>query len=116
MKFAFLFSGMLHNASDWLRPVCVFGGMLSVFAALKRKLELRAIIGSDAFVAGLMIAGAASGFSVMLSSILASANSVSAYQNAANGHGLAIALVLWLIVLLMSAYLVGLDSISSRFE
>jgi cytochrome bd ubiquinol oxidase subunit II len=59
-------------------------------------------MGSCAFLAGLMIAGAASVFPVMLRSTLATENSLTAYAGAATGHGLAIALVWWPIALVLS--------------
>jgi hypothetical protein len=50
-----------------------------------------------------MIAGAAAVFPIMLHSTLAPEHSLSAYQNAAPGKGLAIALVWWPVALIGSA-------------
>jgi cytochrome d ubiquinol oxidase subunit II len=94
-----LFSGMLHQPFGWLGIICVFGGMIGVFICLQNKREVSAVIGSSAFLAGLMIAGAAGVFPVMLRSTLSQANSLSAYQSAAAGYGLAVALVWWPISL-----------------
>ena len=97
-----LFSGMAHQPFGWLGIICVLGGIFGVFAGLRKNQELRAVLGSAAFVAGLMIAGAAGVFPVMLHSTLAPKDSLSAYQNAAAGHGLAIALVWWPIALVFA--------------
>jgi len=97
-----LFSGMLHQPFGWLGLICVVSGIISVFTGLRSNRELRAVIGSAAFVAGLMLAGAAGVFPVMLYSTLAPEDSLSAYQNAAAGHGLAIALVWWPLALIFA--------------
>jgi cytochrome d ubiquinol oxidase subunit II len=97
-----LFSGMTHKPMAWLGLIGVIGGMSAAFAALQRKRELLAVMGSSAFIAGLMIAGAASVFPIMLHSTLAPENSISAYQHAAAGHGLAIALVWWPVSLIFA--------------
>jgi len=97
-----LFSGMTHKPLAWLGLIGVIGGMSAVFTGLQRKRELRTVIGSSAFIAGLMIAGAASVFPIMLHSTLASENSLSAYDNAAAGHGLAVALVWWPVSLVFA--------------
>lgn len=90
-----LFSGMIAHPLAWAGLVCVFGGLLGVFAGLRKNQELRAMIGSSLFIAGLMIAGSASVFPIMLRSTLSPEHSLSAYDNAAAGHGLAVALVWW---------------------
>jgi cytochrome d ubiquinol oxidase subunit II len=97
-----VFSGMLHQPFGWLGLVSVFGGIMAAFTGLRSKREFRAVIGSSAFVAGLMIAGAAGVFPIMLHSTLAPRDSLSAYQNAAASHGLAIALVWWPLALILS--------------
>jgi cytochrome d ubiquinol oxidase subunit II len=98
-----LFSGMLRQPFGWLGLICVVSGIISVFTGLRSNREMRAVFGSAAFVAGLMIAGAAGVFPVMLYSTLAPEDSMSAYQNAAAGHGLAIALVWWPLALIFAA-------------
>ena len=97
-----LFSGMLHQPFGWLGLICVVAGIISVFIGLQTKTELRAVIGSAAFIAGLMIAGAAGVFPIMLYSTLAPEDSLTAYQNAAAGAGLTIALVWWPIAFVFS--------------
>lgn len=97
-----LFSGMGPKPLAWLGLVGVIAGAVMIFTGLRGKGELRAIIGSSLFIAGLMIAGAASVFPIMLHSTLAPENSLSAYQNAAAGHGLAVALVWWPVSLIFA--------------
>jgi cytochrome bd ubiquinol oxidase subunit II len=97
-----LFSGMAHKPFAWLGLIGVIGGILAVFTGLQTKRELRAVIGSSVFIAGLMISGAASVFPIMLHSTLAPEYSLSAYKNAAAAHGLAVALVWWPVSLILA--------------
>ena len=97
-----LFSGMLHQPFGWLGLACVVGGILAIFIGFQTKRESYPLLGSSAFIAGLLITGAAGVFPIMLHSTLAPENSLSAYTNAAAGHGLAIALVWWLIAFIFS--------------
>jgi cytochrome d ubiquinol oxidase subunit II len=90
-----LFSGMAHKPVAWLGLIGVISGLSAVFTGLQSKRELRAVIGSSVFIAGLMISGAASVFPIMLHSTFAPGYSLSAYENAAATHGLAVALVWW---------------------
>jgi cytochrome bd ubiquinol oxidase subunit II len=98
-----LFSGMVQHRFAWIGLLAVLGGLAGVFTGLKGGREGRALAGSAVFIAGLMIAGAVSVFPVLLHSTLAPENSLSAYQTAAAGHGLAIALVWWPFAMLFSA-------------
>ena len=97
-----LFSGMIHRPFGWLGLFCVLSGIISVFVSLRSRRESHAFVGSSVFIAGLVIAGAAGVFPLMLYSTLAPGNSLSAYQMAAAGHGLAIALVWWPIALILA--------------
>jgi cytochrome d ubiquinol oxidase subunit II len=90
-----LFLGIIHQPFGWLGLIAVVGAMPVIFMGLKYGRELTAVIGSGTFIAGLMIAGAAGVFPIMLHSTLAPEYSLSAYQNAAAGNGLVIALVWW---------------------
>jgi len=90
-----LFSGMFRQPCCWLGLLGVAGGIIAVLSGQRGKRETLALIGSSAFIAGLMIAGAASVFPVMLHSTLSPENSLSAYQMAAAGYGLTVALVWW---------------------
>jgi cytochrome bd-type quinol oxidase subunit 2 len=93
---------MLRQPFAWIGVACVLGGLLAVFTGLRSCREKRAVGGSCAFLAGLMVAGAASVFPIMLHSTLAPEDSLTAYGGAATGHGLAIALVWWPFALALS--------------
>jgi cytochrome d ubiquinol oxidase subunit II len=97
-----IFSKMVVNPFAWLGLAGVFGGLLAVFFGLAKKRGPFLLAGSALFIAGLMVAGAAGAFPIMLHSTLDPQYSLSAYQNAAAGHGLAIALVWWPVAMLMS--------------
>ena len=97
-----LYSGMFPQPFCWLGLLGVVGGIIAVFIGRRGKHETLALIGSSAFIAGLMIAGAASVFPVMLHSTLSSENSLSAYQMAAEGYGLTVALVWWPIAFIFA--------------
>lgn len=90
-----LYSGMLRQPCCWLGLIGVVGGIIAIFNGLRGRHETRALLGSSAFIAGLMIAGAASVFPVMLRSTLSPEHSLSAYQMAAADYGLTVALVWW---------------------
>lgn len=97
-----LFTGMGTHPVAWLGLACVIGGLLAVFTGLRGRRELCAVLGSSLFIAGLMIAGAAGVFPVMLYANVTPENSLTAHQNAAAAHGLAIALVWWPLALILS--------------
>jgi cytochrome d ubiquinol oxidase subunit II len=97
-----LFSGMIRDPCGWVGLICVFGGIIAVFNGLQGRREARAILGSGMFIAGLVVAGAAGVFPYMLHSTLSPQYSMSAYQNAAAGHGLAVALVWWPMALIFA--------------
>ena len=97
-----MFSGMIHQPFGWLGLIAVVGAIPAIFTGLKNGRELSAVIGSGVFIAVLMTAGAAGVFPIMLHSTLAPENSLSAYQNAAAGNGLVIALVWWPLSLIFN--------------
>jgi cytochrome d ubiquinol oxidase subunit II len=97
-----LFSGMPQKPMAWLGLLGVIGGLSAAITGLQSKRESLAVLGSSSFIAGLMIAGSASVFPILLHSTLAPEYSLSAYQNAAAGHGLAVALVWWPVSLIFS--------------
>jgi cytochrome d ubiquinol oxidase subunit II len=93
---------MIRQPLGWLGLLGVLGGVLNAFLGLRRNEESRALIGSGAFIAGLMIAGAVGVFPLMLRSTVAPEYSLSAYRTAADGHGLGVALVWWPIALVFA--------------
>jgi cytochrome d ubiquinol oxidase subunit II len=98
-----MFLGMIHQPFGWLGLIAVVVAIPAIFMGLKNGRELSAVIGSGGFIAGLMTAGAAGVFPIMLHSTLAPENSLSAFQNAAAGNGLVIALVWWPLSLIFAA-------------
>ncbi len=97
-----LYSGMFGQPFCWLGLLGVVGGIIAVFTGQRGNHETLALIGSSTFIAGLMIAGAASVFPVMLRSTLSPENSLSAFQMASASYGLAVALVWWPIAFIFS--------------
>jgi len=97
-----LFTGMVGNPFAWLGLACVFAGLLAAWTGLSAGRESRALAGSSLFIAGLMIAGAAGVFPIMLHSTLAPEYSLNVFESAAAGHGLAVALIWWPIALALS--------------
>lgn len=89
------FSAIFHNFFGWLGAICVTGGVVTVFAGLRQQQTSRALRGSSVVLAGLVITGAAGIFPIMLRSTLAPEYSLSAYNTAAAGNGLKVALVWW---------------------
>ena len=98
-----LVSTMIRRPLGWLGLLGVLGGVRNAFLGLRRNEESRAVIGSGGFIAGLIIAGAAGLFPLMLRSTVAGQYSLSANAMAADNHGLGIALVWWPIALVLAA-------------
>ena len=93
------FSAMLHQPFGWLGMLGIGIGCISILRGLKTRRESLALIGSVSFIAGLMIAGAAGNFPLMLRSTISPEYSLSAYRTAADAHSLLIGLVWWPIAL-----------------
>jgi cytochrome bd ubiquinol oxidase subunit II len=83
------------------RPFCWIGALLVVVAAcavltgLIRGDERRAFVGSNLFLAGLLVTGSAAFFPVMLYSTLAPANSLTAYNVSAGAQSFLLASYWW---------------------
>jgi cytochrome d ubiquinol oxidase subunit II len=97
-----LFSQMIEKPFGWLGLACVLGGLIGILLGWHRKYEGTLFLSSGVFITGLMVAGAAGAFPIMLRSTLGPEFSLSAYQNAGGLHGLAIALVWWPIAFIFS--------------
>jgi cytochrome d ubiquinol oxidase subunit II len=97
-----LLSGMVHQPIAWLGLLMSLAGLGTVWTGLRFRREPQAAIGSSAFIAGLIAAGSAGSFPVMLRSTLGDNYSLTAYQSAAGGYGLAVAAVWWPLALTLS--------------
>lgn len=90
-----LFTGMVRSAAAWLALAIAGAGASMALVGQARRRERTAFAGSCALIAGLMGAGAAGVFPVMLHSTLDPRNSITAFSGAADGHGLRLALIWW---------------------
>jgi len=97
-----LFANMIVRPWGWLGLACVFGGLIGILVAWRRKFEGALLLSSGVFITGLMIAGSAGAFPIMLHSTLRPEFSLSAYQNAGGSYGLGIALVWWPLAFIFS--------------
>jgi cytochrome d ubiquinol oxidase subunit II len=98
-----LFAQMLERPLAWVGIALALGGIVAVITgAVGQRNELRAFLGSSAFLAGLLAAAAAAVFPVMLHSTLSPEHSLTAYAAASSEHGLAVALVWWPVALVLS--------------
>ena len=97
-----LFGGMAGNPIAWLAILVSLAGALAVFTGLRRRLELRAFVGSCMIVVGLLNAGAAAIFPVILLSTLGPENSLTAYNSSAGPMSLKVAIIWWPFALALS--------------
>jgi len=86
----------------WLGVLLVLGGTAALYTGLYRRLERRTFWGSSLLIAGLLVAGAAAIFPVILYSTLAPENSLTAYNTATSLKSLRLALIWWPFAILFS--------------
>ena len=98
---------MARNPIAWLAILVFLAGAIAVFTGLRGRLEGRTFVGSGMMIAGLLAAGAATIFPVVLYSTLAPENSLTAYNTAASLESLEVALVWWPIALGLSCTYFG---------
>jgi cytochrome d ubiquinol oxidase subunit II len=97
-----LFGGMVRNPIAWLAILVSLAGVLFVLTGLLRRLELRTFLGSCMIIAGLLAAGAAAMFPVILLSTLGPENSFTAYNSSAGERSLKVAIIWWPVALVLS--------------
>lgn len=97
-----LFEGMAGSPVAWCGAAAVCGGLFAVLGGLSAGRMSRALIGSCAFLAGLMVAGAAGAFPVVLLSTLEPEHSLLAHEIAADERSLRVGLVWWPAGLLLA--------------
>lgn len=85
----------VHNPVCWIGFAVVVCSSIALISGLSARREMRAFLGSNFLILGLLAAGGAAIFPEMLHSTLGSGNSLSAYDVAANHTSLVIASVWW---------------------
>jgi len=85
----------IHNPFCWLGLLVVIVSTIMLISGLSTRQEMRAFVGSNFLLVGLLATGAAVIFPVMLYSTLASENSLTAYAVASSHRALLLASVWW---------------------
>src|SRR5262249_16016369 len=85
----------IHNPFWYLGVVAIAASIVMLISGLSTKREMRAFVGSNLLLAGMLVTGAAAIFPVMLHSTLAPENSLTAYNVAAGAKSLLFACVWW---------------------
>ena len=85
----------IHNPFWWLGLLLVCTAAITLISGLATRREVRAFIGSNLLLAGLLATGAAAIFPVVLHSTLAPENSLTVYDVAAGPNSLAYAAIWW---------------------
>jgi cytochrome d ubiquinol oxidase subunit II len=93
----------IHNPYWWLCLLVVCAAVGVLVSGLAARREMRAFIGSNLLLAGVLATGAAAIFPVVLHSTLAPENSLSAYDVAAGAKSLAYAAIWWPIAFALAA-------------
>ncbi len=97
----------IHNPFWWLGLLMVCASAITLISGLANRREMRAFIGSNLLLAGLLATGAAAIFPVVLHSTLAPGYSLTVYDVAAGPKSLAYAAIWWPIgCALAAAYFV----------
>jgi len=85
----------IHNPFWYLSLVLVAGSVVTLISGLLTGREMRAFVGSNLLLVGLLATGAAAIFPVILYSTLAPENSLTAYNVAAGTNSLRFACIWW---------------------
>ena len=94
---------VVHEPFCWLGLFSVCSAAIALISGLATRNEMRAFIGSNLLLAGLLATGAAAIFPVILHSTLAPEDSLTAYDVAAGPKSLAYAAVWWPIGFALAA-------------
>ena len=97
-----LLNGMIRRPAAWIALAAVGAGAPTALVCQARGRHGAAFAGSCALISGLMGAGAAGVFPVMLRSTLAPQDSISAYGAATDGYSLGLALIWWPFAVVLS--------------
>lgn len=85
----------VHNPFCWLGLLVIIVSTSTLISGLSTRRELRAFLGSNFLIGGLLLMGGAAIFPVMLYSTLAPENSLTAYSAASSHTSLLLASVWW---------------------
>src|SRR5215468_10081478 len=85
----------IYNPFLWLGLLLVVGSVITLWLGLAKRNEKQAFVGSNLFIVGLLVTGAATIFPVMLHSTLLPENSLTAYNVAAGPRSIQLALIWW---------------------
>jgi cytochrome bd ubiquinol oxidase subunit II len=97
-----LFRNMVTRPMAWLGILAALAGAVAVFTGLRQRRELRAFAGSSMIIVGLLSAGAAAIFPVILLSTLSPEHSLTAYNSAAGPTSLKVAIIWWPFAAMLS--------------
>jgi len=97
-----LVSQGITNPFSWLGTLVIVASAFALFSGIRTRHEMRAFIGSNLLIAGMLATGAATIFPVMLYSTLAPENSLTAYAVAANSNNLFIATIWWPVAFILT--------------
>jgi cytochrome bd ubiquinol oxidase subunit II len=97
-----LFRGMAASPIAWLGIFVALAGVAAVYTGLRQHQEPMTFAGSCMIVVGLLTAGAAAIFPVILLSTLSPENSLTAYNSAAGPTSLKVAIIWWPFAVVLS--------------
>jgi len=97
-----LFQQAIYKPVCWLGLVIVIVSVITLIAGLKTRREMRAFVGSNGVLVGVLATGAAALFPVMLHSTLATGNSLTAYSVASNRNALVLASIWWPVAFVLA--------------
>jgi len=92
----------IHNPFCWLGLFVAIFSTIALISGLSTRREMRAFLGSNLLVVGLLITGGAAIFPVMLYSTLAPENSLTAYGVASNHTALLLASTWWPVAFVLA--------------
>jgi cytochrome bd ubiquinol oxidase subunit II len=84
-----------YNPFCWLGLLVIIASTVALISGLSARREMRAFLGSNCVIVGLLVTGGASIFPVMLYSTLAPQNSLTAYSAASGRTALLLASIWW---------------------
>ena len=93
----------IYNPFCWLGLLIIIASAITLLSGLSARREMRAFLGSNFLIVGLLVTGGAAIFPVMLYSTLAPQNSLTAYAVAASRTALLLASIWWPVAFVLAA-------------